>query len=126
MTLSDHWEELPLLNRTAIRVWPTEKFKQWARDADRESEEDLSMEPDDTSTLYLISGDFASRDEVRKALTKHWKTIAAEQFSGWHTEPSEWPILKSIRDFEAFSHWDYSEMIFDLSLEPLEADEFAE
>ncbi len=102
------------INRIAIHLRPKEKFLEWARTLDGDQEFD-GMDLEGFCNTYLLDEAMDSgRVAIRKHLAKYWKRIAIEEFSAWWQGEEDWPVLKTIKDFEEFFIWGYSEIVCDL------------
>jgi len=115
----EHGSELPTVNRFAVLLVPTDKFRAWANSCPGGEQQaslgELRQEP----TAYLISeGD----GEAGKYVERHYKRMLIEELNGWYTDQSVWPEL-SLRTFRAFFEVHVASMVFDLSPQPLERDE---
>lgn len=102
------------INRCLVRVRPTDKFFDWGNGHEK-SPKDFVTDKESWGNAYLIKEiETGDREEVRQKLSKHWKGIAEEEFSGWWNDSEIWPKLKTIKDFESYFDWEHVELIFDL------------
>ncbi len=101
---------LSMINRCAILIRYKEPFLKWAEALNGARPEDPN------GNVYLAEEtENGTREEVRLLLRKYWREIADEEFYGWWTEEKDWPELKTVRDFEKYFHWEYRELVGDLS-----------
>lgn len=107
-------ENAPFIDRCALIVRPTWKFAEWLRSLEDE------FVPDEHSvfsqTVYLVEEsnlfDAAATAGVLEAC---YHDIAANEFSGWWTDESDWPQLRSLSDFLQYFEVSPSEIVVDLA-----------
>ena len=113
----------PCINRALITLKPKKKYLDWARSVgDGKEVDEVKME--DFCNAYLIGEiDSSEKGEIRKNLGKYWREIAAEEFEAWWMLEDDWPELRSIKDFEEYFDWTFTELVMDLLDDVLEKDD---
>jgi hypothetical protein len=105
-------ENLPTINRNAIRIQPTPEFLEWAQ---RFPDDDLELALDELlkdCTAYLIP---EQEDEPDPWLKRNFKSIFEAELYGWCTDTSLWPKDRSFKTFKKFFTVHFSSVVVDLS-----------
>ena len=111
------------INRCVILIRPKKRYYEWGNNLEKTEEQ--HVEEGSFGNAYLLKElDSGTKEEVRKALKKHWRRIADEEFVSWWTVEDDWPQLKSIKDFELYFEWNFTEIVFDLENTDLIREEF--
>ena len=114
-----------LLNRSAVILTPKKKFLKWVNEVDKSgefklSDADIKRDP----TIYLVDEAILTDEaEIRLIMDKNYLEIAIEEFASWWTDDRDWPVLKSLKDFEEYFLWKYYDMVVDVADEDLEIEE---
>jgi hypothetical protein len=110
-------EVLPLVNRNALTVEPTEAYLEWAKSAPEPMPELTMQELCEERTVYLIP---EVEEELEEWLKKNYRRIFEEELESWCTDESQWPEDLSLGKFKEFFKISYSSLVFDLNEETLE------
>lgn len=113
-----------LINRSAVIVTPTKKYIQWVRGLDWEEPFGVSdKQIKEAANVYLVEEAMTgTKEEVRHIMEQNYLEIAMEEFSAWWQVDEDWPLLKSLEDFEKFFHWKLNEMVLNLCDETMDFD----
>ena len=106
-----------LLNRSAVTITPTPRFVDWAQTiAPTSDPEALRKELQEDPSIYLIDEvDFPDPETVQQAIEKSFLEIAMHEFFSWWTCEDDWPVLKSLSEFENYFSWKYHGLVVDVS-----------
>ena len=114
-----------LFNRSAVIVTPKKKFADWVIKVDDSglltpTEKEIRK----NQSVYLIDSSYSSEEkEIRSIMKFSYPEIAIQEFAGWWTVEDDWPILKNLKEFEAYFEWQYHDMVVDVAVEDLTLDE---
>ena len=117
---------MDLINRDCISIKPTIQFGHWLKFVDQTATDDtVASALSDKPSTYLIKEFDAGDDQViRRNLKKYVTQIAHEEFGGWYNDSSVFPKIQSVKDFEKYFSWSYTDMVFDLVDEGIFKDEY--
>ena len=114
-----------LLNRAAVQITPTKKCMEWIRKVDDEGK----MQPSDreikeATTIYLVDEiATGTREEHIFVMEKYFLEIAIQEFAAWWTDDNDWPVIRNLKEFEAYFKWKLIEMVMDTTEQPLKVEE---
>lgn len=116
---SEETEALPLVNRNALTIEPTEAYLEWAKSTP-DSTPDLTLEDlCEESTVYLIP---EVEPNAEQWLKENYQRIFEEELESWCTDETQWPNDLSYEKFRTFFKVSYSSLVFDLEEALLEAE----
>ena len=110
-------DSLPVVNRMALVVEPTEAFLEWLSttpDSESVSLDDLREE----CTVYLVAD---AEGELESILEHYYESIFEQELYSWYTDESFWPEDRSWETFQRFFEVRADSMVFDLGEESLES-----
>ena len=113
------------INRSAIKLVPTEDFVRWLNDAERKSSDDDDPEPfclDDiceNCSVYLIPR-MNEPEDSSAFLDERYLEVFKAELTSWFTDSELWPRDMSLRNFHRMFTVEFTEIIFDLVEEDLE------
>ena len=104
-----HDSELPMINRYAIVIDPTEVYLAWAKTCLDDKE--LILEGlHEESTVYLIP----QVDDPDRWLRENFKPIFEEELRGWCTDETRWPEDLSFHTFKKFFEIRFCSVVMDM------------
>jgi len=91
-------DEVPIINRVAVVVEPTEPYFTWARSLDDDEPTIDSLSREQLTSVYLI--DELDGDETgERVLRRYWPWIFEEKLMSWHRVSKDWPRKRTYKVF---------------------------
>ena len=109
---AERWNELDILPRALVHVFPKQPFADWARK--QGTDQDLAALRHTDSLAYLIPTVTWETAESEEFIEHHWQHFFAQALEGWDQSEKHWPQR---RTFEMFNQWfevRTAEMVLDL------------
>ena len=104
-----------MINRNAFAVRIKQPYLDWAATLDDSGVlPDLAGEP----SIYLVP-ECHNEAEALELLPQIYKSIFQAELLAWHTEPSQWPDIRSLRTFSDWFELTFVSMIEDLGEGPI-------
>ncbi len=113
-----------MLNRTALILRYKQAFVDWINAVDPSpSSHVLTLsEANDEHTVYLVEAE--DHDELSLWLSRHHKDLFEEELSGWYTDPSLWPVDRSLKVLEEWCSLEVHTVVVDTGQSALEDEGF--
>ena len=113
--------ELPLVNRGAVVLEPTEDFLKWINESIEGTKPVTLDELREDMTVYLIPEyDFDKDAEIW--LKRNYRAILDEELFSWNTDPGTWPEDRSFKKFRKFFGIRFCSMVLDMDEGAIERD----
>lgn len=113
--------EWPMVNRGVITIVPKQPYYDWGNTL----YPDILMGPESQSehNAYLIRDDF-SYSNLERVVKKRYKAIFEYELFGIHTDPADWPQVRSFKVFKQWFHYYISSIVLDLERGPVVKEKF--
>ncbi len=109
---------MAVVNRCAVRIYPSQKLLDWARQLELDVDVAGASEP----CLYLIP-DYNTQVEAEEILKEPYEAIIEAELDYWHRDTGTWPAERTYAVFRKWFEVRFYPLIQDLVGEELTATE---
>lgn len=103
--------DLPMVNRNAFMLEPTEAFLEWARGCHKDHEDLTLEELRVENTVFLIP---SIESDPKNWLKKNYRLMFEFELDGWCTDDASWPEDLSFKNFMRFFNVRYTSLVMDM------------